>query len=160
MAFKVFLTYSLDPSEEGLAWRLQTLAAAYGIEMYVPRRSQSPTRMATLRSEAMKEIDRSDCVLAIITGRPDSAVEEELRHARERQKPIISIVSSDVARNPLIAQFRPLFVLSPGDYPGKIENELVDFLKQQKLSKDKQQAIGALVAVGVGLLLLYSLSEK
>jgi hypothetical protein len=31
------LSYSLDPTEMALAWRLQTLAAAHGIEMYVPR---------------------------------------------------------------------------------------------------------------------------
>src|ERR1019366_5219329 len=37
MAFRVFLSYSLEAAEMALAWRLQTLAAAHGIEMYVPR---------------------------------------------------------------------------------------------------------------------------
>jgi hypothetical protein len=160
MAFKVFLTYSLDPSDEGLAWRLQTLAAAYGIEMSVPRRDQLPVRATALRSTAFREIDRSDCVLAIITGRADQFVEAELKHAQERRKPIVPIVRSDLAGSPLLSQFQPVFIFSPGEYPGKLETEVVEFLKQQQLSKEKTQAIGALVAVGVGLLFLYSLSEK
>jgi nucleoside 2-deoxyribosyltransferase len=160
MAFKVFLSYSLDPSEEALAWRLQTLAAAHGVEMYVPRRGDSPSQQKAFATEASNAINHSDCVLAIITGIADQAVEAELRHARDRQVPIIPIVRSDLANNPLIAQFRPVFKFSPSDYPGNLETEVVEFLKQQKLSKEKQQAIGALVAVGVGLLFLYSLSEK
>ena len=35
MAFRVFLSYSLDPAEMALAWRLQTLAAAHDIEIHV-----------------------------------------------------------------------------------------------------------------------------
>jgi hypothetical protein len=37
MPFRVFLSYSLDPTEMALAWRLQILVAAHGIEMYVPQ---------------------------------------------------------------------------------------------------------------------------
>ena len=43
MAFRVFLSYSLDPTEMALAWRLQTLAAAHGIEMYVPQHGNGKT---------------------------------------------------------------------------------------------------------------------
>jgi nucleoside 2-deoxyribosyltransferase len=160
MPFKVFLSYSLDPSEETLAWRLQTLAAAHGVEMYVPRRGSSPSRQKAFASEAMNAIDRSDCVLAIITGKTDRAVEGELRHALAQRKPVVPIVRSDLADHPLLAQFPRVFTFSPGDNPGELETQVVEFLKQQQLSKDKQQAMGGLVAVGVGLLLLYSLSEK
>ena len=160
MAFKVFLTYSLDPSEEALAWRLQTLAAAHGVEMYVPRRGSLPTRQKALASESMNAINRSDCVLAIITGKPDQAVEGELRHALAQHKPVVPIVRSDLAGNPLLAQFPQVFTFSAGDNPGELETGVVEFLKRQQLSKEKQQAMGALVAVGVGLLLLNTLSEK
>jgi len=160
MAFKVFLSYSLDPNEEALAWRLQTLAAAHGVEMYVPRRGSSASRQKAFSNEAMTAINRSDCVLAIITGKADQAVEGELKHALARQKLVLPIVSPDVAGNRLLAQFPRVFTFSPADNPGKLETEVVEFLKLQKLSKEKQQAMGALVAVGVGLLLLFSLSEK
>ena len=96
MAFKVFLTYSLDPSEEALAWRLQTLAAAHGVEMYVPRRGGSLSRQTTLVNEAMNAIDRSDCVLAIITGQANQSLERELKHALTKKKLVIPIVSSEM----------------------------------------------------------------
>ena len=47
MAFRVFLSYSLDPAEMALAWRLQTLAAAHGIEMYVPQHTAGMNAQAT-----------------------------------------------------------------------------------------------------------------
>jgi hypothetical protein len=51
MAFRVFLSYSLDPAEMALAWRLQTLAAAYGIEMYVPQHGAGNVASETLPAQ-------------------------------------------------------------------------------------------------------------
>lgn len=42
MAFRVFLSYSINPEEQVIVWRLQTLAAASGIYVYVPFRTQPP----------------------------------------------------------------------------------------------------------------------
>lgn len=159
MAFRVFLSHSLDPSEQALAWRLQTLAAAHDIEMYVPPQPTVPP-LRRRPDEIARAIDRSDCVLAIITAKASASVQEELRYALSKGKIIIPIIHSDFAKHPLVAQFRRVFTFSPWDNPGKIEGEVVQFLKGQQLSKEKQQAVGALVALGVGLLLLFSLSEK
>jgi hypothetical protein len=160
MAFRVFLSYSLDPSEQALAWRLQTLAAAHGIEMYVPQyRVTSLSRAATLTIESA--IDRSDCVLAIITAKANSNVQNQLKHALARQKLVIPIVHSEFAKHPLLAKFDPVFAFSERDNPGKVESDIVEFLKrQEQLSKEKQQALGALAALGLGLLVLFALSEK
>ncbi|HEV2387676.1 MAG TPA: hypothetical protein VGS20_10525 [Candidatus Acidoferrales bacterium] len=38
MALKVFLSYSLEPEQPVVVWRLQTLAAANGVQLYVPSR--------------------------------------------------------------------------------------------------------------------------
>ncbi len=161
MGFRVFLSHSLDPAEQALAWRLQTLAAAHGIEMYVPQRGLGvPARTRTLPNEIQNAIGRSDCVLAIVTSRADSSVQSELRHALAKKKLVIPIVRSDLATSALRAQFPHIFTFSPWENPGKVEGEVVNFLKTQKLSKENRQAIGALVAVGVGLLLLFSLAEK
>lgn len=159
MAFRVFLTYSLNPSEQALAWRLQTLAAAHGIEMYVPQRGAGlpPLPGAVTIQSA---IDRSDCVLAIITNRTDASVQKELKYALQKHKLVIPIVQSEFATHPLLAQFPHAFTFSPSENAGTVESKVVEFLKAQNLSKEQQRAIGALVAVGVGLLLLFSLSEK
>ena len=161
MAFRVFLSYSLDPAEQALAWRLQTLAAAHRVEMYVPAHGSTyPGLGGTSPAPIQAAIDASDCVLAIITARANVNVQRELRYALAKEKLVIPIVHSDFAQSPLLAQFRPVFVFSPADNPGKLETKIVEFLKQQKLSKEKQQTIGALAALGIGLLLLFSLAEK
>ena len=157
MAFRVFLSYSLDPAEMTLAWRLQTLAAAHGIEMYVPQHVA-----ATSSPEALtvnQAIDRADCVLAIITTAASETVQNELRYALDRRKLAIPIVRTDLASHPLLAQFPRIFTFSPWDNPGTVESEIVEFLKAQQLTKEKQQTIGALAALGLGLIVLSSLHE-
>jgi hypothetical protein len=160
MAFRVFLSYSLDPTEQALAWRLQTLAAAHGIEMYVPQRASSIPSQAAPPVAIRNAIDKSDCILAIITAKANLSVQKELKYAFDSGRLVIPIVHSEVVDNRLLAPFPRVFVFWPWDNPGKVEGEVLEFLKQQHQSKEKRQAIGALVAVGVGLLLLSSLSEK
>ncbi len=158
MAFRVFLSYSLDQSEQALAWRLQTLASAHGIEVFVPPRGPGYTALPS--PGVASAIDRSDCVLAIINAKADAGVQRELKHALAKRKLVIPIVHSELAHNPLLTQFPRVFNYIPGGNPGKVETEVVEYLKQQRVAKDKQQAIGALVALGLGLLALFALSEK
>ena len=84
MAFRVFLSYSLDPAEMALAWRLQTLAAAHAIEMYVPQHGAgtAPPGAVTV----VQAIDRADCVLAIITTSVSEMVQSELAYALEHRE--------------------------------------------------------------------------
>lgn len=163
MPFKVFLSYSLDPAEQALAWRLQILAAANGIEMYVPSRGSGPASRTAV-AEALNAIARSDCVLAFIARRTDPAVQRELKHAFDTNKRVIPIVREDLANLPLLAQFPKVFYFSLRGYPGNpernLESEVVEYLRQEKVAKEQRQAIGALVGVGIGLLVLSSLSEK
>ncbi len=157
MAFRVYLSHSLDPAESALAWRLQTLATAHGIEMYVPNYglAQVPGTISTHTA-----IDRADCVLAIITTTASPNVQNELSYALEKHKVVIPIVRFDLQGHPLLAQFPQVFTFSPSENPGSVETQIVEFLKKQRLAKDKQQAIGALAAVGLGLLVLFSLSKQ
>jgi len=41
-----------------------------------------------------------------------------------------------------------------------VETQIMEFLKAQRLTKEKQQAIGALAALGLGLLVLFSLGKE
>jgi hypothetical protein len=158
MAFRVFLSYSLDPTEMALAWRLQTLAVAHGIEMYVPQHGGGNTALGAV--PVQQALDRADCVLAIITTAADQTVQNQLRYAREHQKLIIPIVRTDLADLPLMAQFPRVFTFSPWENPGTVETQIVDFLKEQRLTKEKQQTIGALAALGLGLLVLFHLNKE
>ena len=158
MAFRVFLSYSLDPTEMALAWRLQTLAAAHGIEMYVPQHGigvGSPVAAAV-----QKAIESADCVLAIITTAASQMVQNELGYALEHRKLVIPIVRTDLAGHPLLARFPRVFTFSPWDNPGTVETQIVEFLKEQQMTKEKQQTIGALAALGLGLIVLFSLNKE
>jgi hypothetical protein len=154
MAFRVYLSHSLEQAESPLAWRLQTLATTHGIEMFVPNYGLPPGAVSIESA-----IDRADCVLAIITTAASASVQRELRYAIEKRKLVIPIVRTDL-QGPLIAQFPRVFTFSPWDNPGNVETQIVDFLKERQVAKDKQQAIGALASVGLGLLVLLSLSHQ
>ncbi len=158
MAFRVFLSHSLDSAEMALAWRLQTLAAAHGIEMYVPRHGADSVAAGAATVE--QAIDRADCILAIITTVANQMVRNELGYALERRKLVIPIVRTDLADPAFVAQFPRVFTFSPWDNPGAVETQIVEFLKDKQLTKDKQQTIGALAALGLGLLVLFSLHKE
>jgi len=158
MAFRVFLSYSLDSAEMALAWRLQSLAAAHGIEMYGPQHEAGTAAPGAVTVQ--QAMDRADCVLAIITTAASQMVLNELGYALDRQKLVIPIVRTDLAGHPLLARFPRLFTFSPWDNPGTVETQIVEFLKEQRLTKDKQQTIGALAALGLGLLVLFALNKE
>ena len=158
MPFRVFLSYSLDPAEMALAWRLQTLAAAHGIEMFVPQHAGNLLANGAVAVE--QAIDRADCVMAIITTPATQIVQNELSYALDRGKIVIPIVRTDLAGHPLLARFPRVFTFSPFDNPGTVETQIVEFLKQQQLTKDKQRTIGALAALGLGLIVLFSLNKE
>jgi hypothetical protein len=158
MAFRVFLSYSLDPAEMALAWRLQTLAAAHGIEMYVPQHGASIAGPGAVTVQ--QAIERADCVLAIITTAASRMVQDELLYALEHRKLVIPIVRTDLAGHPFLARFPQVFMFSPWDNPGVVETQIVEFLKEHQLTKDKQRTIGALAALGLGLIVLFSLNKE
>ncbi|SRR6266700_3287586 len=163
MAFKVFISYSSNADEQGVVWRLQTLAAAQGIQAYVPRRGGGRVPSApsswSLTTAVRREIESSDIVLAIITSRTDRAVEAELSYAMGLKKVIIPIVYEGIQLPPLFDNCQ-VFWFSPLHSPGNLEAQIISYLKEQKLSKERLQAAGAIVAVGLGLLLLSAVAKE
>lgn len=163
MAFRVFLSYGMDDGAQVTAWRLQTLATAYGIHVTVPQRYSphfpSSQRNKLTVEQVLRAIDQSDCVLAIITGPMGRAMEHELTYALSKRKVIVPILQKGIGKPPFLNKFPRVFEFSPRN-TGEVEAEVIKFLREQKLSKDNQQAVGALVVVGLGLLLLLGLSER
>jgi hypothetical protein len=161
MAFKVFLSYGTDPNEQVAAWRLQTLAAAHGIHLSVPQRNGTlPTRRSHLPpDDARQAIDQSDCILAIISGGVGPDVEAELNYALTKKKLIVPILQEHMAQPAFLKKFPQTFQFNSWNR-AQIEAAVVDFLKHQRLSKDRQQTLGALIAIGLGLVALLALAEK
>jgi len=88
-----------------------------------------------------------------------AAVEKELGYALAKKKLIIPIVEQGVHDEAFVKRLNPVFRFSRLDDPGKIETQVIEFLKHQKVAKENLQAVGALVAIGLGLLLLSELSR-
>jgi nucleoside 2-deoxyribosyltransferase len=163
MPFKVFLSYGMDQEAQVTAWRLQTLGTSHGIHVFVPQRNgphfPSSGRGKVAAAAVQQAINESDCVLAIVTGRSGPSVETELNYALQKRKLIIPIVQKGAVSESFLARFPQVFEFSPWQDPGKLESAVMEFLKRQKLDKEKRQAIGALILVGLGLFLLAA-SEK
>jgi hypothetical protein len=164
MAFKVFLSYSTDPEEQAVVWRLQTLAAAHGIQVYVPYRPEPTTTRPTAKFQLSKEvrsaINKADCVMAVITSRVLPMVQEELCYALGKCKLVIPIVRAGVPNCSSLGMIPRVFLYSPACNAGKVESQIIEFLKEETLSKQNQQAIAALAGVALGMLLLCDLAQR
>jgi TIR domain len=160
MSLNVFLSFSVDPDDQAIIWRLQTLAAAHGIHLYVPLwqavRHASPGQLPPI---VKAEIDGADCVLAIITRRTTAAVKNELNYALSKQKVIVPLVEESVRVPPIFGKHR-VFRFVSGEASGDLESKVVEFLKEQQVNKERRQAVGAVVAIGLGLFALSALSQE
>jgi|SRR5580700_9721159 hypothetical protein len=156
MAFKVFLISGTDPSEQVAAWRLQTLATSYGMHVSVPNRN-GPLKGGMI-DQVRRAIDQSDCVLAIITGEIGPAVATELNYALARSKLIVPVVREGITLPKALGKL-PVFRFSPWN-TGEVETGVVEFLKEQELSKANVQSMAAFVLAGLGVFLLAALAEK
>jgi hypothetical protein len=162
--FKVFLSYSAAPEEQAIVWRLQTLATAEGIEVYVPPRAHlqltvgknSPVPASLIR----RQIDSSACILAILANGLNVEVQKELSYALGKNKLIIPIVADGTGHTRFLNKFPIVFSFSPWSNVGEIETRVVEFLKEKMRDKAQRQALGALVGIGLGLFLLSAAAKK
>jgi hypothetical protein len=161
MSLRVFLSFSVDPEEQVLIWRLQTLATAQGVEVYVPLWQITESRRGEPLPQVVRNaIDRADCVLAIITSRTGPKVRNELNFALERNKLIIPLVERSVPVPAFFSHLPKVFHFTQGEAPGKLESDVLAYLKEQQINKENRQALGAVIAIGLGLLVLSALNQK
>lgn len=156
--YRVFLSYNTSRDEMVVVWRLQTLAAASGLHLEV----LNPEQRSDWGTVA-KRIDEADSVIAFLTKQATKQVENELRYALSRRKPVIPIVERGVSTK-LISDLleksgTPVFFLD-ADNPGIMESMLADYLRKQKLDQEKRNAILALAGTIAGLFLLQELTQN
>ena len=156
MAFKVFLICGTDPNEQVAAWRLQTLATSYGMNVAVPNRNGPMT--GGVIEQVRRGIDQADCVLAIITESLGTAVAHELNYALSRGKLVVPVIREGVTV-PAALRKLPVFYFSPWN-SGQAESKVIEFLRQQKVSKENLQSLAAFILAGLGVFLLVALAEK
>ncbi|HXU21849.1 MAG TPA: toll/interleukin-1 receptor domain-containing protein [Verrucomicrobiae bacterium] len=160
MGLNVFLSFSVDPGDQVLIWRLQTLATAQGIALYVPLwQVVENRRSGPLPQVVRAAIDRADCVLAIITTRTGPKVRDEINYALQKNKLIVPLIEKSVPFPPIFKKLPQVFSFTQGEPPGRLESEVVQFLKEQQFKKEAGQQLGAVIAIGLGLLALAALAQ-
>jgi hypothetical protein len=143
--------------DQVIALRLQTLAAVYGFEAYVPPAQTRQSGAALLLEEVRRALAGSDLFLAVVTQAPAPAAVAEVEYARGQNRLIIPIVGPFVDRNFLQA-FPQAFYIDPSA-PGKVETDILAFLQKSHTEKTNRNLLVGLSAVAVGLLLLSATSE-
>lgn len=156
--YRVFISYNTASDDMVVVWRLQTLAAASGLQLDVPNPIQR-SNWVTI----MQMIDNSDAVISFITKRATKQVKNEIEYALSRGKRVIPIVEQGISINsiqPLLQQSgTPVFILNPQS-PRRMESELAQFLQKEKVGKDARNAIFALAGTFVSLYLLQELTKS
>jgi TIR domain len=160
MSLRVFLSFSVDPEDQVLIWRLQTLATAQGIDMYIPLWQVIENRRPGPLPQFVREaIDKADCVLAIVTTRTGTKVRDELTYALQKGRLIVPLVEQSVVLPQFFKKLPQVFYFTQNEPPGRLEAEVVEFLKQQQFKKEAGQQLGAVIAIGLGLLALSALTQ-
>lgn len=148
---QVFVSYS-SADDQVTALRLQTLAAAHGLQVYVP---PAHTRLRQSGGNAWDQVLRqSDLVLAVITGSLAPGAQRELELAAGLKKKVLPIVTVESAlSSPVVQRFPQAFYLDPMN-PAAIENDIIGYLNQLNWEKQQTKALIALSVLAIGLLLL------
>jgi hypothetical protein len=154
---KTFISYS-TALDQIIALRLQTMAAVYGMTIYVP---PATTRQAggtgLLIPEVQEHLRQSDLVLAVITHRPTPSAVSEMNSAVTLRKLLIPIVGPGVPPE-YYSNFEQYFLVDPND-PSQAERQIVQFLAGKQQAEAARTAVLALTTLAIALLLLGSKSK-
>ena len=153
---QVFVSYSMA-DDQLVALRLQTLAAVYGLTVYVPPATTRQTIEPGLSREVEDRLRESDVILAVMMHAPAQSAVSEMNWALAEGKLLIPIVSPSVALE-YYAHFRPHFVLDLAD-PSKTESSIIKFLAEKQQANHSTAALVALTTLALGLILFSSNSK-
>lgn len=148
---RVFISYS-TALDQIIALRLQTIAAVYGITVFVPPANTRIFPAYALAPDIQSQLNQAEVVLAVITQQPTESALAEMSYAVQVQRLLIPIVSPGVPSN-YYSQFEPYFVVNPAD-PSETEKEIVRYLREKQQQGSGKTAIAALAIFAVALLLL------
>ena len=125
---QVFISYSMS-IDQLLALRLQTLAAVYGLTVYVPPATTRQTLNPGLSTEVEEKLRESDVILAVMMRNPAASAVSEMNSALAYGKLWIPIVSPSVPSK-YYAAFPQYFPLDPAA-PSQTESAIIGFLARR-----------------------------
>lgn len=156
----VFISYS-TVIDQIIALRLQTMAAVYGMRVYVPPATTRQPTAVGVWPEVQKALNESKLVLAVITQIPVPSAISEMDFALQSKKLLIPIVTPNVPAE-IYSAFPRHFLVNLQD-PSQTEGEIVRFLAEQHTTERVETggtiAVVALATLAIALLLFASQSD-
>lgn len=148
----VFISYG-DAADQVTALRLQALAAANGLTVYVPPAHTRQGASARIDSVASRKLQEAEVVLAFVGEGISQACKQELDAGAKLGKSMIVMSYPQFA-----AHLRPYFernlvVVNP-DKPDESERRIVQYLKDVDVQQNAKTVLLALSTLALGLLLL------
>lgn len=152
MTFKVFISSSAR--DKNIVNELKDTLNRYGIVSIL---FSEVTANAPYSQSLRDQIQSSDCVLAIISAESADIdnVGYEIGLADSLNRPVIPIVEEGVAIPTFL--FGKEYILIDRDQPKLSYQRAADYLNKLKLEKEQRNAIGGVLLLGLGLLLLGAL---
>jgi hypothetical protein len=150
MALRVYISYS-NREDQVLALRLQTLASTRpGLNVYVPPAS---TRTHGLTESDVNELTRANLLIVIISSQIPPIQAKETEVAAARSIPFLPIVLQGMPAVTGLPQHQRVFYVDPRN-PFQAEQEIVNYLSQTDVGRQNTEAIGALILLALGLMIL------
>lgn len=162
-SLRIFLSYHVSRSDMVVLWRLQTLAAAHGIALFIPH--PQDRRGDRVPAQIAQMVQSSMLVVVLCTQpRLGQRVEREVEYAIQIGKPVLFILEERVALPPEWEALPSIRFDPRRDPPGKLEKKIIDHLVEQGrrygLGKKQANALGLLLGIGAALLVLYLLTKE
>ncbi|HEV2482386.1 MAG TPA: hypothetical protein VGS79_22130 [Puia sp.] len=159
----IFVTYNpRNDFEQTLAVRLQTLGAVHGFDMLLPDRFGGKTLVT---KETEFRIKSADYFVLFSTSPLTPTVQEEIKVAYQhlKDKSRIIIVYDRVKNLRHDSNCTEVYIDSSKSTAQEILQQTLDSIQQnqaRKTKKDAQNALGAFLLIGLGLLALNSATSK
>jgi hypothetical protein len=168
MSTKLFITYNPGNTEEQvLATRLYTIASVNGFTAYLPDRFNGPD---FLLDSTKDRIRQADYILFFSIGKFSDAVKREVHFALneggKKREQIILVFSTTTGKNLNGIDGMDFELFNPGnDLPDAfaqklVQNILIKENSRLKAAKESNKALATLLGIGLGMVILGSLSDK
>lgn len=165
----IFITYNPNNNlEQTLAVRLHTIGAVSGFRMYLPDRYNSNS---VVDRETKMRIDEAEYFIMFSTQELSKIVLDEITYAFSQlndKSKIIVIYDKRYGKNlngDVTNQFTAKYFNPLKDNQESLVNDILDLIrtkekKKTKKIKEQNQALKALLGIGIGLYVLSSLSAE
>ncbi len=155
---KVFISYG-DLADQLTALRLQALAAANGLTVYVPPAYTRRHGVDSPQADVIEKLQEADVVLGFVGNGCSEACREELNRGLALRKHMIVLASAPHEQE-LRASFGAAVVEADPANPHQSELQIVGHLRQLEVRDPEKKALLALGTLALGLLILAPASER